>query len=76
MGMTIEEIQQGLKEYHNGFTGCAGNFQEVVDGALDIVCRYQKIEQIYQKFNEVNFSYNQAMRKIINVIESEELDEY
>ena len=44
MEMSIDKIKQGLKEYHNGFTGCAGNFQEVVDGALDIIRKYQKIE--------------------------------
>ena len=37
---------------------------------VDTMRKYQKIEQIYQKWNEVNdFSYNQAMRKIGEVLE-------
>lgn len=48
MGMTIEEIQQCLKEYHSGFTGYAGNFQEVVDGALDIMHKYQQLQTDYE----------------------------
>ena len=48
MGMTIEEIQRCLKEYHSGFTGYAGNFQEVVDGALDIMCKYQQLQADYE----------------------------
>ena len=36
----------------------------------NIMHKYQKIEQIYQKWNEVNdFSYNQAMLKIGEVLE-------
>ena len=38
--------------------------------ALDAMRKYQEIEQIYQQLNEVNdFSYNQAMQKIGEVIE-------
>jgi hypothetical protein len=38
--------------------------------AIDTMNKYQKIEQIYQKWNEVNdFSYNQAMQKISEVLE-------
>ena len=38
--------------------------------ALDAMRKYQKIEQIYQQWNEVNeFSYNQAMQKIGEVVE-------
>lgn len=39
-----------------------------------IVRKYQKIQEIYQKWNEVNdFTYNQAMQEIGEVIESEEI---
>lgn len=38
--------------------------------AIDTMHKYQKIKQIYQKWNEVNdFSYNQAMQKIGEVLE-------
>lgn len=38
----------------------------------DIMHKYQKIDEIYQKWNEVNdFAYNQAMKEIGEVIESE-----
>lgn len=37
------------------------------------MCKYQRIAQIYQKWNEVNgFSYNQAMSKIGEVLEDDE----
>ena len=37
--------------------------------------KYQRIIQVYQTFTEVNFSYDKAMRKIINIIESEDGDD-
>lgn len=56
-----------LKSFHNGSYGASINF------AIDIMRKDQKIEQIYQKWNEVNdFSYNQAMREIGKVIEDED----
>lgn len=40
-----------------------------------VVHKYQKIEQIYQKWNEVNdFSYNQAMQQIGEVLEDGKID--
>lgn len=40
------------------------------DMAINTMRNFQKIEQIYQKWNEVNdFSYNQAMREIGEVME-------
>lgn len=73
MEMTIDEA---IKRYNDNaeYERTHGNLQ----GCLEFrqiakwLRKYQRIIQIYQKFNEVNFSYNQAMRKIINVIESEE----
>lgn len=80
MEMTIEDIKHCLKvmvdcevcEECNlyGTTGTDHCEHDCVCGALDIINKYQKIEQIYQKWNEVNdFSYNQAMRKIGEVVE-------
>lgn len=40
--------------------------------AIKTMRKYQKIQEIYQKWNEVNdFTYNQAMQEIGEVIESE-----
>ena len=67
IGMSFDEHMaqlKKLKSFHNGSYGASINF------ALDIIRKYQKIEQIYQKWDEVNdFSYNQAMREIGEVIE-------
>lgn len=46
MGMTIEEHIEVLKSYHHGFTGCAGNLQDSIDVAVDIMSKYQKIQEI------------------------------
>lgn len=64
---TIEEhIKQlkKLKSFHNGSYGASINF------AIDTMRKYQQIVRIYQKWNEVNdFSYNQAMQQIGEVLE-------
>jgi len=61
MGMTIDKY---LKET-NTVLITQDSFVEM----KNIMRKYQKIEQIYQKWNEVNdFSYNQAMRKIGEVL--------
>lgn len=42
--------------------------------AIRTMRKYQKIQEIYQKWNEVNdFAYNQAMLQIGKVLESEEI---
>ena len=47
---------------------------ESLESAIDIMRKYQKIQEIYQKWNEVNdFEYNQAMLQIGKVLESEEI---
>ena len=80
MGMSIEDIKHCLKvmvdcevcEECNlyGTTGTDHCEHDCVCGALDIINKYQKIEQIYQKWIEVNdFSYNQAMSQISEVLE-------
>lgn len=43
--------------------------------AIDIIHKYQQIVQIYQKWNDVNdFSYNQAMSQIGEVIKDGNVD--
>ena len=80
MGMSIEDIKHCLKvmvdcevcEECNlyGTTGTDHCEHDCVCGALDIINKYQKIEQIYQKWIEVNdFSYTQAMSQISEVLE-------
>lgn len=49
MGMTIDEHKaqlKKLKSFHNGSYGASINF------ALDIIRKYQRIEQIVDKWNE------------------------
>ena len=77
MGMTIEQkIKTLLELYHyiKGDTHFCGYNEETatqsLETAIDTMRKYQRIEQIYQKWNEVNdFSYNQAMRMIGEVVE-------
>ena len=48
---------------------------ESIDVAIETMRKYQTIKQIYQKWNDVNdFSYNQAMREIGEVIEDGKID--
>ena len=66
MGMTIDEAIKQLTTYS---IPC-GKYKKAYDMAIDTMRKYQKITEIYQKWNEVNdFSYNQAMRKIGEVLE-------
>ena len=51
MGMTIDDHIEVLKSYHNGFTGYAGNLQDSIDVAVDIMRKYQKIQEIAEKCN-------------------------
>lgn len=71
MGMTIDEIIEELEE-SKGYPASDPASDEALNGAINIIRKYQRIVQIYQKWNEVNdFTYNQAMRKICEVIEDE-----
>lgn len=59
------EILEGIKK------GICPWYPELYcDKAINTMRKYQKIDEIYQKWNEVDdFSYNQAMRKIGEVLE-------
>ena len=71
MGMTIEENIQGIQIIKaQAEWDYPIDWQIVLDGAIETMQKYQQIEQIYQQWNEVNdFSYNQAMQKIGEVVE-------
>lgn len=64
--MSLQDAIEVLKD-----TNTYGTADIAKSVAIDTIRKYQKIEQIYQKWNEVNdFSYNQAMQKIGEVIEN------
>lgn len=70
MGMTINEAI----EWYNGLECYTPQAKDARDVAIKTMRKYQKIQEIYQKWNEVNdFDYNQAMLKIGKVLESEEI---
>lgn len=73
MGMSIDEAISHLYTYsstHGSGITTDGQHEEAKRIAIDIMRKFQKIEEIYQKWNEVNdFSYNQAMREIGEVVE-------
>ena len=57
-------------EFFNGLECHTPQAKDARDVATDTMRKYQKIERIYQKWNEVNdFSYNQVMQKIGEVLE-------
>jgi spore coat polysaccharide biosynthesis protein SpsF (cytidylyltransferase family) len=80
MGMTIDKAIDRLEDLH--FEQDNWEYGELTDDcllnrealrlAIETMRKYQKIQEIYQKWNEVNdFAYNQAMKEIGEVIESE-----
>jgi len=52
MGMTIDAHIEVLKSYHNGFTGYAGNLQDSIDVAVDIMRKYQKLQDYMKKLEK------------------------
>ena len=70
MKITIDEHIEVLKSYHHGFTGYAGNLQDSIDVAIDTMRKYQKIEQIYNKYHCTMVS----MARITQVIKGDEKD--
>jgi hypothetical protein len=67
--MTIEDHIEVLKSYHHGFTGCAGNLQDSINVAVDIMCKYQKIEQILKEWGDKGLLQNQLYELIRKVVE-------
>lgn len=76
--MTIDKAISKIWHCIVSISDCIGN-KDCVEALLlsiDVMRKYQKIVQIYQKWNDVNnLSYNQAMDNIGNVIESEDIDD-
>lgn len=60
MGMTIDDHIKILKSYYNGFSGWASNFQESIDVALNIMHKYQKIEEIVKNTDAMTGSNGYA----------------
>lgn len=71
MGMTINEIIEELEESKD-YPASDPASEEALDGAIDIMRKYQQIVQIYRKWNGINdFSYKNAMQRIGEVIEDD-----
>lgn len=80
MGMTIEDIKHCLKvmvdcevcEECNlyGTTGTDHCEHDCIYGALDIIDKYQKIQQIYERFQkDGNYWHHMAWLDVMEVIE-------
>lgn len=77
MGMTIDKAIAKIWHCIVSIRDCVGNkeFVEALELSVKTMRKYQQIVQIYQKWNEVNdFSYNQAMQKIGEVLEDGKID--
>lgn len=73
MGTKIDEYKKHLLDIMDSMPDDAcGDWRDSLAYAIETMRKYQKIEQIYQKWNKVNdFTYNQAMQEIGEVIEDE-----
>lgn len=70
MKMLIDNHIEILKSYHNGFTGCVGNLQESIDVAVDIMNKYQRIQEIVKAWKaDVDINSYDCMADICEVIE-------
>lgn len=77
MGMSIDDHIEALKSYNHGFTGCAGNLQDSINVAVDIMCKYQKIEQICEDFKNGTLKEQDgvyAFQLVRKVIEDGKID--
>ena len=63
MGMSIDDHIEVLKSYNNGFTAQAGNLQDSIDIAVDIMRKYQKIEDIY--YHQSGEALENSLRAVI-----------
>lgn len=66
------KIEKAHKILSNGLVNAPSEHEWCMafEMSLDVMRKYQKIKQIYDSWNKVNdFSYNQAMRKIGEVLE-------
>ena len=66
--MTVDEHIKILKSYHNGFTGQAGNLQDSIDVAVDIMNKYQKIVQIVENVDKRYYGYSTMMDYLHEVV--------
>lgn len=79
MGMTIDEHIGVIEDLKSTMSVCMPKPEKTeictsLSKAIDTMRKYQKIQEIYQKWNEVNdFEYNQAMLQIGKLLESEEI---
>lgn len=77
MGMSIDEAISHLGTYSSTMGSgqtTEAQHKESKRVAIATMHKYQKIHEIYQKWNEVNdFAYNKAMSEIGKVIASEEI---
>lgn len=69
MGMTIDNHIEVLKSYHHGFTGCAGNLQDSIDVAVDIMRKYQKIKHILKYDWDNGYQNSETISRLKEVIE-------
>lgn len=74
MGITIDKAIPKIQFVRNALNDDM-EIAKAYDLAIDTMRKYQKIEEIYQKWIEVNdFSYNQAMSQIGVVLEDGKID--
>ena len=70
MGMTIDEIIQGIEVIQaQAEWDYPLDWQIVLDGAIDIICKYQKIEQIRHRVKHTDLEPAKAYELINEVME-------
>ena len=74
MGMSINDHIEVLKSYNHGFTAQAGNLQDSIDVALDIMRKYQKIVQIMERTVDDGTSMYDTLQEIEEVVEDGKID--
>lgn len=79
MGLSIEENVATLKEHLNTLNVDKGVefYQEIesIQSAIDIMRKYQKIEQIYERFQkDGNYYHHMAWLDVMEVLKDENDD--